>query len=335
MTDGFELIDGDAIEGGAGSQGDLIDEPTSRRRLFKMGAVGVAAVGAAAVGNALTAGPAGAATGGNLLIGQANAASSVHDLTTLTGGSGFLASTPEGHIGVEGQALTQTPGSLGVKGTGVIGVQGVTIGGGTIGAVGPGVLGVGNAAGVGVQARNAAGASVLIEPFGTTTLPAASSVGQFIVLSDGSLHYSYAANRWVPLTNGIVPIAPVRVINTVAGTGGITGPLVPGATVHTSSAIAGTNGIPAQAIGVVGNFAISGVSGALLNGFGVATIFPAGAATPATANINAGAGCFAISNSVTVGFGSGGNAGKLAIVWGGGGAVPHAQAFFDVTGYIL
>jgi hypothetical protein len=264
MTDGFELIDGDAIEGGAGSQGDLIDEPTSRRRLFKMGAVGVAAVGAAAVGNALTAGPAGAATGGGLLIGQANAASAPHDLTTLTGGSGFLATTPGSRIGVEGQALNQTSGSIGVKGTGVIGVQGVTIGGGTALSQGPGILGVGNATGVGVQARNAAGASV-----------------------------------------------------------------------HTSSAIAGTHGIPAQAIGVVGNFAISGVSGALLNGFGVATIFPAGTATPATANINAGAGCFAISNSVTVGFGSGGNAGKLAIVWGGGGAVPHAQAFFDVTGYIL
>ena len=335
MADGFEVIDGDTFDMGESPPADLIEEPTSRRRLFKIGAVGVAAVGAAAVGNAMAASPAEAATGGALLIGEANATTGGHDVTSLSGGGGFLSAAKSNNIGVEGRALLQTPGSLGVKGTGVIGIQGTTIGGGTIGAVGPGVLGVGNSAGVGVQARNASGASLLLEPFGSTTLPGSSSVGQFIVLSDGSLHYSYASGAWVPLTNGIVPIAPVRVINTTNGTGGITGPLAAGGAVHTSTAIAGTHGIPSEAIGIVGNFAISGEGGALLNGFGVATIFPAGAATPATANINAGAGCFAISNSVTVGFGIGGNAGKLSIVWSGGGAVPNAQAFLDVTGYIL
>ena len=158
--------------------------------------------------------------------------------------------------------------------------------------------------------------------------------GQFIVLSDGSLDYSYAANEWVPLTNGIVPITPVRVVNTATHTGGITGPLIPANHVHHHSHCRNPwNSL--EAIGVVGNFAISGVGGALLNGFGVATIFPAGAPTPATATINSGAGCFAISNAVTVGFGSGVFAGKLAIVWNGGGAVPDAQAFLDVTGYIL
>ena len=89
------------------------------------------------------------------------------------------------------------------------------------------------------------------------------------------------------------------------------------------------------AAGLVGNFAISGVNGALLNGFGVATIFPAGEATPPTANINAGANCYAISNLVTVGLGTGADAGKVSIVWGGGGAVPDAHAFLDVTAYIL
>jgi len=113
------------------------------------------------------------------------------------------------------------------------------------------------------------------------------------------------------------------------------GPLAAGAAIHTSSALNGTNGIPSNAVGLVGNFAISGVGGALLNGFGVATIFPAGAATPATANINAGAGCFAISNSATVAFGTGLNAGKVSIVWGGGGPVPNAEAFFDVIAYII
>jgi hypothetical protein len=223
---------------------------------------------------------------------------------------------------------------MGVQGTGVIGVQGVTIGGGTPLTQGPGVLGVGNSTGVGVQAQNASGASLKLEPFGTTTLPVTSAPGQFIVLSDGSLHYSYAGNTWKPMTS-TVQIDPVRVIDTVSGVGGITGPLAPGATAHTSTAIAGAHGIPAGATGIVGNFAISGVGGALLNGYGVATIYPAGTATPATANINAGAGCFAISNAVSVAFGTGGSLGKLSIVWGGGGAVPHAQAFLDVTAYIL
>jgi len=132
-----------------------------------------------------------------------------------------------------------------------------------------------------------------------------------------------------------VQIDPVRVIDTINGTGGITGPLVPGTTVHTSSAIAGTQGIPALATGIVGNFAISGFGGALLNGYGVATVYPAGASLPATATINAGAGCFATSNAFSVGFGAGGSLGKVSIVWGGGGPVPHAQAFLDVTGYVL
>jgi len=335
MTDGFEVIEGDTFEAGSDSPAEAIEEPTSRRRLFKMGAVGAAAVGAAAVGNAMAASPADAATGGNMLIGEINTASSDADLTQLTAGAGFKSIIPSSSIAVEGLASLQTPGAIGVRGTGVVGVQGITSGGGTPSTQGPGVLGVGNSTGVGVEAQNGSGASLRLDPFGSNTLPAASSVGQLIVLADGSLHYSYATNQWVPLTNGVVPITPVRVINTVTGAGGITGPLAAGGAVHTSNAIAGTNGIPAAAIGVVGNLAISGVSGALLNGYGVATIFPAGAATPATANINSGAGCFAISNSVTVGFGSGLNAGKLSLVWNGGGPVPNAEAFFDVTGYIL
>lgn len=88
-------------------------------------------------------------------------------------------------------------------------------------------------------------------------MPASSETGQFIVLSDGSLHYSYADDSWVPV-NSTVQMAPVRVIDTVTGTGGITGPLVPGAGVSTSSVIVGASGIPAAATGIVGNFATSG-----------------------------------------------------------------------------
>ena len=75
------------------------------------------------------------------------------------------------------------------------------------------------------------------------------------------------------------------------GTGGITGPLAPGATVHTTTSLIGVAGIPIHAIGVVGTSTIAGVGGALLNGFGVATIYPAGVATPPTvSNINVGRG---------------------------------------------
>ncbi len=107
------------------------------------------------------------------------------------------------------------------------------------------------------------------------------------------------------------------------------------APVHLTNVLTGANGIPTQARGLVGNLAISGVSGAVMNGLGVAAIFPAGVPTPQTANINAGAGCFAISNTVTVALGTGSDAGKLGIVWYGGGNVLPAQAFFDVTGYFL
>jgi len=210
----------------------------------------------------------------------------------------------------------------------------------TPGVSGNGSIGVtGTGVNYGLQGLNDAGLPLqLVPPTGVTALPTGPLVvpGTFAVLSDGSLHYCQTEGEWIPLGQGAtVPIAPVRVIDTTDGTGGITGPLASGTTVHTSSAIAGTNGIPADAAGLVGNFAISGVNGALLNGFGVATIFPAGEATPPTANINAGANCYAISNLVTVGLGTGADAGKVSIVWGGGGAVPDAQAFLDVTAYIL
>lgn len=330
------------------------DDTTSRRRVLRLGAVGVAAAGAAAVAGLRSSSPAGADDGEPIIIGSlSNVTTNPGDVTELSGGpllvfseshsatdptfaaqnsvgpgvKGFAVGGP--YIGVEGLANGRTPGAIGVQGTGVVGVQGITNGSSV--AVGPGVLGVGNANGVGIQAQNADGASLLLKPYGSSTLPSASVAGQFIVLSDGSLHYSYATDAWVPVKT-TVQIDPVRVINTTNGTGGITGPLVPGSTVHTSSLIAGTNGIPAAATGIIGNFAISGVGGALLNGYGVATIFPAGGSTPATASINAGADCFAISNGVSVAFGLGG---RVSIVWDGGGPVPPAHAFLDVSGYIL
>jgi hypothetical protein len=202
----------------------------------------------------------------------------------------------------------------------------------------PGVLGA-STFGYGAS-LNGGLAPILLSPASTAGAPTSGThvLGELYVDSNGVQYRCAAAGTpgtWVPQYS-VVPLpSPVRVINTSTGEGGISGPLVPGATVHTSSALAGTNGIPVGAIGVVANLALSGVGGAVLNGFGVLTIFPAGTATPATANINAGAGCYALSNTVTVAFGTGADAGQLSLVWDGGGAVPNAQAYLDVTAYLL
>jgi len=300
-------------------------------------------------------GVSGTSTFGTGVYGASSGGDGVDGSTTANGKAGVSGTdtSTDGGTGVSGRSTNGTGvyGQTHASGIVVYGVHGddVSTGGsaGVFGgsSAGTGVEGYGNigvaGSGVsyGVQAINDGGLPLqLAPPAGVTALPTGPLVvpGTFAVLTDGSLHYCQTEGEWIPLSQGVtVPISPVRVIDTTDGTGGITGPLVAGTTVHTSSAIAGTHGIPAGAVGLVGNFAISGVNGALLNGFGVATIFPAGEATPPTANINAGANCYAISNLVTVGLGTGADAGKVSIVWGGGGAVPDAHAFLDVTAYIV
>jgi hypothetical protein len=278
------------------------------------------------------------------LIGQSNVSAVVGDTSNGTGVAGLSS----GGNGVYGSS-SNDDGVVGQTSadhqSGVLG-NNVSTGGTGIGVFGVSQTGTGivgltfSATECGVASSNNGGGPTLSLGPSAATLPATCSPGEFIVLTDGSLHYCETLNEWITLGSGgsspsVVTIDPVRVINTTTGEGGITGPLVAGSTVHTSSVIPGTNGIPANATAILGNFAISGVGGALLNGYGTATIFPAGIATPATANINAGAGCFAISNAVSVGVGTGGSAGKLSVVWDGGGPVPNAEAFLDVTGYII
>jgi hypothetical protein len=177
--------------------------------------------------------------------------------------------------------------------------------------------------------------------------PSYTSVGapdSFELVRDqnGVLWSSDVTGAFHPI-NSVVPLpAPVRVIDTktslgVAGPNGIAtgGGTAGGAPVHTSSVLSGINGIPSQALGLVGNLAIAVHGGGTLNGDGVIALFPAGAATPGTANINAGAGCFAISNAVTVAFGTGSDAGKIAFVWYGGGGVQTIDVYYDVTAYLI
>lgn len=305
------------------------ERTTSRRHLFTIGA---AAVAGAAAAELLSAPAADAATGGNMLIGNSNSVTTASDVTGLTGAFSLI----DGGGGSSRSALLadQTNVSTNVR----YGIQGISHGGYPTNppALGAGVQGQGLNGAPGLMGvAGAGGPQLYLEPSSTTSpgvfYPGA---GYFMVVADGDLYYRDAV-QWNAVRS-VIPLAtPVRIINTTNGTGGITGPLTPSATVHTSSVLAGTHGIPSNAVGMVGNFAISGVNGALLNGYGVATIFPAGVSTPSTANINAGSGCFAISNTVTVAFGTGGNAGKVAIVWNGGGPVPKAHAFFDVSAYIV
>ena len=212
-------------------------------------------------------------------------------------------------------------------------VEGITNG------TGPALAGACHGAGYGAALEGGL-APLWLQPAGTPGPPTsgAHQLGELYFDVNGVQYRCVAAGTpgtWVPQYSVVPLMAPVRVINSSTGEGGITGPLVPGVTVHTSSVLTGLNGIPAGAIGVVANLAVSGVGGASLNGYGVMTIFPAGAATPGTANINAGAGSFAESNAVTVAFGTGAEAGKVSIVWNGGGPVPNAQAYLDVNAYIL
>src|SRR4051812_28104498 len=57
----------------------------SRAQLFKLGAVGAGALAAGLIDGALAPEPAGAATGGTMLIGQANVVTAANDVTQLTG----------------------------------------------------------------------------------------------------------------------------------------------------------------------------------------------------------------------------------------------------------
>ena len=332
------------------------DSRQSRRDVFKF--AGGAAAGMTAL-TLLKSQPASAADGGSIIIGTTNMGEAQ---TTLEfdgpGGSLSNVSGPLPLLDLDAStsstALTGSGGN-GLQALGHVGNAGVL----GLASGGVGVLGVTTDLG-GVAGEALSNTFGDLPDYGLDLVAIGNgNFGQFALpgggLTNGKPNFSSLlaptgfelvrdgnGGMWSSDSTGafhpvlsVVPLpAPVRVINTTNGTGGIVGPLAPSATPHTSSVLTGTNGIPANAVGVVGNLAISGVGGALLNGFGVATIFPAGIATPQTANINAGSGCFAISNTVTVAFGTGVDAGKVSIVWNGGGPVPSAHAFLDVIGFL-
>jgi len=130
--------------------------------------------------------------------------------------------------------------------------------------------------------------------------------------------------------NSLIPITPVRLIDTRNATGGIAGPLHSGQTYTWQ--VAGTDGIPASAIGVVANFTSTAFTGQ-----GFFSAFPGGTAWPGTSTLNwppgAELSAAGVANSSTVSLGTGGRAGKMSVFLSNNGITSHL--IVDVIAYIL
>jgi hypothetical protein len=132
-----------------------------------------------------------------------------------------------------------------------------------------------------------------------------------------------------PAGDGAV-FAPFRAIETRPDApggvvGGVTGPLNPG-TVYLFGPFPG---IPVDALGIVANLTLTAWTG---NGF--AGIFPA-PTYPNTSNVNFGGSSLpAIANAVTVGFGTGANAGRVGVYLGPAAGAFSAHVILDIFAYI-
>ena len=149
--------------------------------------------------------------------------------------------------------------------------------------------------------------------------------------SDGDYYYRSMVS-WPGLTTdtvGVVksvaatyhPLAPARVLDTVAGTG-LTGPLT--SHVARTFQVTGQGGVPAGATAVTGNLTVTGQTS-----LGYLFIGPVAMNDPASSNLNFPAGDTR-ANGVTVALGSGGT---LSITYAASDLTATAGAIFDVTGY--
>jgi hypothetical protein len=194
------------------------DVRTDRRGLFKVGgAAAVAAVGTAVGTGLVSATPASAASGDNLVLGQSNSATSLTflDASTTSGLIGFQCNvTGQGSLGLYGA----TAGGIGVQGSD-LGTTSSEVGLGLYGTsvLGTGVLGTSaGASGVGVLAQNSGGGIALVAESGTaspqlqlvptsTVGPPASgshNAGEILFDADGVLHLCTVAGTpgsWVTL----------------------------------------------------------------------------------------------------------------------------------------
>jgi hypothetical protein len=308
----------------------------SRRGMLKL--AGAAIVGAAG-GAALSAMPASAAQGGNMLIGVGNDG---------TGETGININGTTGPLAVLNVTNGDTSGSTmdGVDTQGLNGGHGLF----ATSDSGVGVLAASNTGPdvqLGFQGKFSVIGSGRLSMLGRTdtntvapTTTPTSGWFETVRGSDGSLWVSRASGsgqtawrrmnsvRVDSAANDGTPFVPVRVINTDAGigpvVGGVTGPLHQGNTYNFT--IAGTNGIPADALGIVGNItAVAYTSGGFL------TMFPQGASRPVVSSVNFAGTFFAWGNHFTVGFGTGG---AISIFIGLNTAPDTCHVIVDVFGYI-
>ena len=139
----------------------------------------------------------------------------------------------------------------------------------------------------------------------------------------GTSPASIPSNSITPQPSPIVLLPqPQRVVDTRAGTGMLgAGQPLQGLTTPNCYTLAGAAGIPATAVGVLLNVTVTQFPVA-----GFATVYPAGAAVPATSNVNFAVGEPAIANNATVKLGTGGQV--CAIGQAG------TQLILDAVGYL-
>jgi hypothetical protein len=117
----------------------------------------------------------------------------------------------------------------------------------------------------------------------------------------------------------MIPITPVRVVDTRSGLGGVSG--IQAATTTQTWTIANSNGVPANAVGLVGN-----LTAAFYTESGYLAIFPGGTAWPGNSTVNFSPASSAWANFFVVLFGAAGNVSVYM------GATSHV--ILDVVGYI-
>ena len=309
----------------------------SRRGFFKKGAVAAATIAAVGVAGTRSAG---AANGGNMIIGAANSGT----LTTRLSGSSLWVSNgnltqsiigrkhsgtnPIGVYGEAGNSAGATGTKKGVQGNGpdygVYGVGGDSSTAGT-GVYGTGTTGVqGEGTRYGVRATSTNGAGLLIDD-GSVTMPPATGTwtAGSIVNDGGQLWYctvggSGAASKWVRLSSVFVPLgSPTRVYDSRLTGGPLVGPDVEREIDTTSTTL-----VPGSATAVFGNFTVVSTGSA---GFGA--VYAKGATYQGHSNINFNApGDYA--NAFVSATDS---AGKMTARSGGGS--PNIQVVFDIFGY--
>jgi hypothetical protein len=350
MRSRMARIEGEPVEHKNGS------EPRSRRGFLRMGLA--AAAGAVGVTAAKIL-PAAAATGGNMILGQANQASTATSLATTvaanptlgvqdvafssSGLNALLSPNTTNTFTAPVQALGATGQVEGIdafaQGPLAYGVYGLT-------DAGTGVTGE-SFTGIGLYARTSG--RLRQDPRGTAAAPTYTpnlyeqvrdSTGVLWIHNQAAT--TTAAGNWRRVNTLRTDTAdglgnafkPLRLADTRNGTGGVTGPVGGGQTkVFTiAGAGAGASLIPADAVAVVGNITAVG-----WNQSGWLTIYPAGTAynpnsDPSSMNFSGSA--YAWANSFVVGLGTGSTWGGRVAVYVGTLGAGSTNFIIDITGYI-